>query len=60
MNPEAIAVETLLAWQDAALHGVTSATITGSQQAADAYAANLTNQTGTQWNAVAAGRPGQF
>jgi hypothetical protein len=60
MNPEAIAVETIIAWQDAAPHGATSATITGSQQAAQAYAADLTAKTGTRWNAVAAGRPGQF
>ena len=60
MTPKACAVETLLAWQAAAPHGATSATSTGSEQAAQAYAANLTNQTGTRWNAVAAGRPGQF
>jgi hypothetical protein len=60
MTSKAVAVETLLAWQAAAPHGVTSATITGSQQAAEAYAASLTNKTGTRWNAVAAGRPGQF
>jgi hypothetical protein len=60
MSPEDIARETIMAWQAAAPHGATSATITGSEQAAQAYAADLTNQTGTQWNAVAAGRPGQF
>jgi hypothetical protein len=60
MTPEAVATETVRAWEVAVLYGATSATITGSEAAAREYADSLTAQTRTVWNAVPAGRPGQF
>jgi hypothetical protein len=60
MSPDEIGAETIAAWNVAALWGATSATITGSEAAAHDLADTLTAQTGIVWNAVPAGRPGQF